>query len=105
MVKEVSNEMKEFIADLEVWAVNWVEKVQQVVVDHLDELYQDSSVRYLAKKYREMSEAYYRFNKGKLLSAYEYNRPVCKHSMSDMTNYSNVLYELCYRRFNKPTDE
>ena len=104
-MRDVSNEMREFLADLQVFANGWVKEVQQVIVDHIDELYKDEAIRYMAKKYREEVESVRRFNQNTLLDAIRFERPVMKHEVSCMYDFSSALYELCYRRFKQEEEK
>ena len=98
-MKEITKEMKDFIEDLQVFANRWVDSVQQVIVDHIEELFEDKSIVYLAKEYRKQKETNDHFNRKTLLEAYENEMPV--HRLKLTFDYSDALYELCYHRYVK----
>lgn len=101
-MKEVKQEMMQFINDIQVWGKNWVKEVKQCVLEHLEELAADEAVRHIARKYAEMVEAHERHNENWLLRSYEYELDeILEHTNSDIHSYSMVLYELCYRRYKK----
>ena len=97
--KETSAELQDFILDLEVWANQWVDEVNNVVVQHIPELFDDEAIRYLVKQYRELKTCDDKMNKGYLLSAYMYNDEVLRHKSYDLETTSQTLYILCYKRF------
>lgn len=98
-MREVSKEMREFLEDLQVFANHWVDSVQQVIVDHIEELFEDKAIVHLAKEYRKEKERNDHFNRKTLLDAYEYEIPV--HSFKIARDYTQALYELCYCRYVK----
>ena len=101
-MKQITNEMKQFINDLQVWGRNWVKEVKQTILEHLEELYQDEAIKHLVRKYAEMVEYHERHNENWLLRSYEYDlEEVVEHTDSDLHSYSMVLYELCYKRFTR----
>lgn len=98
---EVSTELQDFIEDLEVWAKNWIDEVNDVVVQHIDELFKDEAIRYLVKKYKEAKTTDEKLNKGYLLGAYMYEDKVMRNKHYNLDTYSQALYELCYKRYVK----
>ena len=98
--KDVSAELQAFIEDLEVWAKSWVEEVNEVVLEHIEELFNDEAVRYLVKKYKEEKLKCEKMNKGYLLSAYVWGN-MSKYKSLNIECFSQVLYELCYKRYTK----
>lgn len=99
MRRDMTTELQDFITDLEIWARNWVDEVNQVIVEHIDDLFKDESIRYLVKKYKETKLKYDKMNKGYLLSACMYGDKVSKYQSFDLDTYSQALYELCYKRY------
>ena len=97
-MKELTKEMREFIEDLQVFANDWVEEVQQVIVEHLDELFKDEAIRYLAKENRRIVEDNKKHNSNSLLNAYQFESEVI---ICNRSTYSDALYELCYKRYIK----
>ena len=101
-MREITNEMKQFIEDIQVWGNNWVKEIKQCVLEHLEELAADEAVRHIARKYVEKVEYNKKHNENWLLRSYEYDLDeVVEHTDSDIHSYSMVLYELCYRRYQK----
>ena len=94
----MNDELKQFIMDLQEFAKNWVEEVNEVIVKHIDELFEDKSVRYLVKVYADESRKIQEDNKEFLFKAYYFNdgHIFKRHRIHD---YTNVLYDLCYRRY------
>ena len=95
-MKEISKEKREFIKDLQVFASNYVKEVQQVIVNHIDELYNDDAIRYLVKENKRIVDENKYFNSNSLLEAYEFEREVSTYSQP---TYSDILYALCYKRY------
>lgn len=103
---ELTEELKSFIADLEVFANKWVDEVNNVILVHLEELYQDKTVRHILKLYADDVRRKVRWDEGYLLSAYLNDTLVNGYRHNIMHDYSDVLYELCYRRYaDKKGDE
>lgn len=98
-MKLMKKEMTQFAKDLELWGNGWVDEVKQVVVEHFDELYNDEAIRYIARKYAEVVETRKVFEKDWLVRAYETEMEVKTYSPNNP--YTEVLYELCYRRYVK----
>lgn len=102
-MREVSKEKKEFIMDLQEFAENWIDEVNNVILEHIDELFEDATIRFLVKRYAEEKRKNKEFNKHYLLSAYEHEHEVIKHR--SISNFGDALYELCYKRYDKGDDK
>lgn len=99
-------EFKEFVYDLQEWANAWSDDVNQVVVDHIEELFNDDAVRHLVKLNAEENRAERSFNEGYLLEAITYKKKIkqVRHHKG-LNDYTHVLYELCYRRFTRKEEK
>ena len=101
-MKQITEEKRQFIKDIQVWGSQWVSDVKQCILNHLDELYEDEAIRHIARKYAEEVETYNRMNENWLLRSYEYDcNEIVTYTNSFTQSYSQVLYELCYRRYTR----
>ena len=104
-VKFVSEDLQDFINKLQLWAINWIDDVNNVVVQHIDELFDDEAVVHLVNLYAQEKATADRMNKNYLLSAYRFNETIVK-SPSDFSGWINsALYELCYKRYTRNDTE
>ena len=97
-MEKLTNEKKQFILDLEMFAKNWVDEVNNVILKHIDELYEDASVRYLVKKNADEVRDLSKRNEEYLLVAYYLEKDEVYRSRK-LDDYTSVLYDLCYKRF------
>lgn len=97
----VSKELAKFIEDLQAFANNWVDEVNNVILAHIDELYNDPAVRHILKLYTEDKQRMKHFNEHYLYNAYVYeDKKVDRYRAFNEWAHS-ALYEICYRRFLK----
>jgi hypothetical protein len=103
MIKEISKEKKEFIMDLQEFGEQWIDKVNQVMLEHIDELFEDEAIRFLVKQNAESKREAKKSNKTYLLDAYQYGHQVIKST--SFHNHTEALYQLCYKRYVKDDDK
>ena len=98
---KITKELEEFINNLQVWADNWIDEVNNVILDHIEELYSEDCVHYILNIYVHKKEILDSFNKNYLLRAYEDGTDVDKHEFyaKEVSELSETLYKLCYKRF------
>lgn len=101
-MKEITNEKKNFILDLQCVFEGYIDEVNQVVLEHIDELYEDNTIVYMVSEYAKEYRQKEHFNEEYLLNTYLYGNKVCTHSLSLTARaYGEALYQLCYRRYKK----
>lgn len=91
-------DFRDFVEELQVFACKWVEEVNVVILEHILELYKDPAVKHLVHQYAIEVKKVEFFNCDYLINAIENSTLSIYHSAYD---YSQALYELCYRRFVK----
>lgn len=96
-MKQLTNEKKDFIMDLQEFAKVFIDEVQQVICNHIDELYEDEAIRYLVKRYAEEERNREKWNKSTLLDAYQFEHDIVSHI--SVYDYHDALYDLCYKRY------
>lgn len=89
-------DFRDFVEALQVFACIWFEEVNKVILEHIVELYEDSAVKHLVHQYAIEVKRVDNLNYNYLMSAIENSTLSIYHSAYD---YSQALYELCYRRF------
>jgi proteasome lid subunit RPN8/RPN11 len=100
-MREVSNEMREFLLDLGVFANMWIDEVQNEILKHVDELFNDEAIRFLVHQYAEETRYNTERNKDVLLHAYEYEWGKIITNKNVLYNHKDALYQLCYKRYVK----
>ena len=105
-IRNVTEELKNFIKDLQEWANAWTDEVNQVVLEHIDVLFRDEAVVHLVKLNAEEIRRERDFNENYLLEAYQDNLKIkqIRHHKG-LNDYTHVLYELCYRRFTRKEEK
>lgn len=103
MIKEISEEKKQFILDLQEFGEQWVDRVNQVILEHIDELFEDEAIRYLVKQNADSKRDAKDRNKTYLLDAYQYEHDVLKST--PFYSHTEALYQLCYKRYVKDDDK
>ncbi len=98
-MRKLSNEMRDFLIDLQVFAGCWVEDVQNVILEHIDELFADEAIRFLVKQYAEETNKNAERNKKAILDAYEYEHNKVFIWKNALYNHRDALYQLCYKRY------
>ena len=98
-MREITKEKEQFINDLQVFANNWGDEVNNVILAHIDELYRDEAVKHILALYVNDKENVNKFNEHYLLEAYrlgktEIDKYKCFYEWAD-----SALYELCYKRY------
>lgn len=98
-MREISNEMRQFLLDLQVFAGCWIDEVQSVILKHVDELFADEAVRFLVKQYADEERRNKKSNEKSLLYAYEFGYDKIISSKNILYNHKDALYQLCYKRY------
>ena len=100
-MREITKEKEQFINDLQVFANNWVDEVNNVILAHIDELYQDEAVKHILALYVRDKEKVNHFNEHYLLEAYRFERTEVNKCNVFYDWANSALYELCYKRYIK----
>ncbi|MBO7715932.1 MAG: hypothetical protein J6S85_20375 [Methanobrevibacter sp.] len=85
-----------FCAALQVFTDTYIDEVNEVVIRHIVELYDDIAVRHLAHTYAMNIYKMKEMNANYLYESIESGRI---NRYSNIYDYSDALYELCYKRF------
>lgn len=95
--KEELEARKEFVKVLGEYAKQWVNEIQNTILEHVEELYQDKSFCIILNEWKIQKDRCDKFNKDEFLNAYLNGRKVtyCKPSF----DYNDTLYLLCVKRF------
>ena len=103
-MREITKEKEQFINDLQVFANNWVDEVNNVILKHIDDLYKDESVKYILSLYVKDKEKVQKFNEHYLLEAYKFERTEVDKFKVFYDWANSALYELCYKRYVKENE-
>jgi hypothetical protein len=101
MRENVSEELEKFIDDLQVFANDWIDEVNNVILAHIDELYNDPAVRHILKLYIEDKKRVKHFNEKYLYNAYVHEDKEVDRYTAFYEWTHQALYEICYVRFLK----
>lgn len=101
-MKHLTNEKMQFIKDLDLCFKPYTNEVRNVVLKHIDELYEDDAIVYLVKTYAKELKRVEEHNQHPLLSAYIWeNEKVRTDKVSCVYDFHEALYHLCYHRYLK----
>lgn len=100
-IEEVENK-KEFVKALGEFAKTWVDKIQNVIIKHIDELYEDKTFCYILKEWKDSKDRVERINKNEFINAYLEGRNV--NYSKNIFNYSDTLYLLCVEKYRSEID-
>lgn len=98
---EITKKVEEFINNLQVFADYYIDEVNNVILDHLEELYREDAIHYLLNEFIRKNELLQYFNKNYLLIAYEQGVDVDRNDFEgkEVSELRDILYKLCYKRF------
>ena len=98
---KITKEIEQFINNLQVFADYYIDEVNNVILEHLEDIIQEDAIHYLLNKFIHKNEVLQHFNEGYLLRAYEEGTNVDRNDymQKEVSELRDVLYDLCYRRF------
>lgn len=94
---------KEFVKVLGEYAKRFTDKIQNVILNHIEDLYQDKTFCLILKEWFDEKQRAERYNQDEFLHAYLAEREV--NYYKSVNDYSDTLYLLCVNRYRNEIKE
>lgn len=101
--KEELEARKEFVKVLDEYAKRFTDNIQNVILNHIEDLYQDKTFCIILKEWNDERERRKRYNQDEFLHAYLAERKVIYYK--SVHDYSDTLYLLCVKRYRNEIKE
>lgn len=101
--KEELEARKEFVKVLGEYANQWITDIQNVILDHIEDLYQDKSFCLILNEWKKEKDRCDKLNKDEFLNAYINGRKVTYFKSTN--DYRDTLYLLCVKRYRNEIKE